>query len=32
MQLGLWEYEYYVQELVEINKNINRINECAFKF
>jgi hypothetical protein len=30
--IGLWECEYYVWELVERDKNINRMNECACKF
>jgi hypothetical protein len=29
--IGLWEYEYCVWELVEIDENINRMNECACK-
>ena len=29
--IGLWEYEYYVWELVEIDKDINLMNECACK-
>jgi hypothetical protein len=30
--IGLWEYEYYVWELVEIDEDINRMNKCACKF
>jgi hypothetical protein len=30
--IGLWEYEYYVWELVEIDEDINWMNECACKF
>jgi hypothetical protein len=30
--IGLWEYEYYLWELVGIDKNINQMNECACKF
>ena len=30
--IGLWEYEYYVWELSEIDEYINWMNECACKF
>ena len=30
--IGLWEYEYYVWELVEIDEDTNRMNEDACKF
>jgi hypothetical protein len=30
--IGLWEYEYYVWELVEKDENINQMNEYACKF
>jgi hypothetical protein len=30
--IGLWEYKYYVGELVERDDNINWMNECACKF
>jgi len=30
--VGLWEYKYYLWELVGIDKNINQMNECACKF
>jgi len=29
---GLWEYEYYIWELIEIDEDINQMNECACKF
>jgi len=30
--IGLWEYEDYVWELIEIDEDKNRMNDCACKF
>jgi hypothetical protein len=30
--IGLWECEYYIWELIEIDEDINRMKECPCKF
>ena len=30
--IGLWECEYFIWELIEIDKDINRMKKCACKF
>jgi len=32
MPIDLWQYEYYVWELVEMDENINQMKEFECKF